>query len=132
MSSSNMLNVVNVRFSPGYYTCMEDCGEKAVIVRCDRGNVKTPCRVSVDYITEDVTAKAKADYVPVHGRLVFEPNENTHEIKIEIIDNEIFEEDSEFVVRLSNIRVTVVSPSAENGDVSLVYAHDHASQHDSG
>jgi solute carrier family 8 (sodium/calcium exchanger) len=59
----------------------------------------------VDYATEDGTAEAGLDYESASGTLLFNPGETEHIIKVPIIDDEEFEEDETFVVRLSNLQL---------------------------
>ncbi|XP_010770822.1 sodium/calcium exchanger 1-like, partial [Notothenia coriiceps] len=97
-------------FDPGTYRCLENCGSVALnVVRRggDPGNT-----VCVDYRTEDGTANAGSDYRFTEGTIVFKPGETEKEIRIEIIDDDIFEEDEHFLVHLSNVRV--ISPGGNN------------------
>ncbi|XP_035515598.1 sodium/calcium exchanger 1a [Morone saxatilis] len=92
-----------VFFDPGFYQCLENCGSVALnIVR--RGGDLTST-VSVDYRTEDGTANAGSDYQFTEGTIVFKPGETEKEIRIDIIDDDIFEEDEHFLVHLSNVKV---------------------------
>lgn len=92
-----------VFFDPGTYQCLENCGSVALnVVR--RGGDLTHT-VSVDYRTEDGTANAGSDYRFTEGTIVFKPGETEQEIRIDIIDDDIFEEDEHFLVHLSNVKV---------------------------
>ncbi|XP_013405754.1 sodium/calcium exchanger 1-like, partial [Lingula anatina] len=51
--------------------------------------------------TIDGTAEATKDYIPVKTSMVFEPNETSKYIDIEIIDDNEWEPDETFFVRLS-------------------------------
>jgi len=62
-------------------------------------------KLQVDYRTEDGTANAGSDYEFAEGTLVFKPGENLKELTVGIIDDDIFEEDEYFYVRLSNPRI---------------------------
>lgn len=93
---------VRLFFDPGHYTVFENVGEFAVTVARDGGDPQST--VCVDYNTEDGTANAETDYVPVEGTLVFRPGENQKQIIIKVIDDDVFEEDEHFYVRLSNPR----------------------------
>ena len=74
--------------------------------------------MQVDYRTEDGTANAGSDYEFAEGTLVFKPGETTKEFTVGVIDDDIFEEDEHFYVRLSNPRivhraeVSVLEPSS--------------------
>lgn len=92
-----------VFFDPSTYQCLENCGKVALnIVR--RGGDLTST-ISVDYRTEDGTANAGSDYQYTEGTVIFKPGETEKEIRINIIDDDIFEEDEHFFVHLSNVRV---------------------------
>lgn len=92
---------IRLFFDPGHYTVFENVGEFAVnVVR--EGDVSAS--VCVDYATEDGTANAGSDYIAVEGTLVFRPGETQKEIYIKVIDDDVFEEDEHFYVRLSNPR----------------------------
>uniref|UniRef100_A0A3Q3IW93 Calx-beta domain-containing protein n=2 Tax=Monopterus albus TaxID=43700 RepID=A0A3Q3IW93_MONAL len=97
-----------VLFDPGTYQCLENCGSVALNVVRRGGDLMST--ISVDYRTEDGTANAGSDYQFTEGTIVFEPGETEKEIRIDIIDDDIFEEDEHFLVHLSNVRV--ISESA--------------------
>ncbi|XP_076026788.1 sodium/calcium exchanger 1a isoform X10 [Genypterus blacodes] len=90
-------------FDPGTYQCLENCGSVALNVVRGGGDVTST--VSVDYSTEDGTANAGSDYKFTNGTIVFKPGETEKEIRIDIIDDDIFEEDEHFLVHLSNVEV---------------------------
>lgn len=92
-----------VFFDPGAYQCLENCGSVALNVV--RGGGDLTSTVAVDYRTEDGTANAGSDYCFTEGTVVFQPGETEKEIRIDIIDDDIFEEDEHFLVHLSNVRV---------------------------
>lgn len=98
-----------LRFDPDHYTIFENCGsfEVRVIRTGDIGG-----EVSVQYTTEDGTAEAGSDYEKAQGILVFGPGETEKTFKVKVIDDDVFEEDEHFYVRLSSPRgATLVSPS---------------------
>lgn len=69
-------------------------------------------QVSVFYETEDGTATAADnDYTPCKGTLVFEPMQEKATVEIAIMDDDFYEPDEEFYLKLSN-------PS-HNGEVRL-------------
>ncbi|XP_062294557.1 sodium/calcium exchanger 1-like isoform X14 [Scomber scombrus] len=90
-------------FDPGTYQCLENCGSVALNVVRRGGDLTST--VSVDYRTEDGTANAGSDYEFTEGTIVFKSGETEKEIRIEIIDDDIFEEDEHFLVHLSNVTV---------------------------
>ncbi|KAK2581724.1 hypothetical protein KPH14_002208 [Odynerus spinipes] len=105
------VNAMRVFFEPGHYTVMENVGSFEVGVTRAGGDLSKPC--TVDYTTEDGSAEAGSDYVSAKGTLIFEPGETKKTIQLSVIDDELFEEDEHFYVRLSNVSqpAMLVSPS---------------------
>ncbi|XP_059186378.1 sodium/calcium exchanger 1a isoform X4 [Centropristis striata] len=103
-------------FDPGTYQCLENCGSVALNVVRRGGDLTST--VSVDYRTEDGTANAGSDYQFTEGTVVFKPGETEKEIRIAIIDDDIFEEDEHFLVHLSNVKV-VSQEREENHEDAL-------------
>ncbi|XP_065446969.1 sodium/calcium exchanger 1 isoform X13 [Chrysemys picta bellii] len=96
--------VSKIYFEQNTYQCLENCGTVALtIVR--RGGDLTHV-VHVDFRTEDGTANAGSDYEFTEGTVVFKPGETQKEIRVGIIDDDIFEEDENFLVHLSNVQVS--------------------------
>ncbi|NXV80227.1 NAC2 protein, partial [Atlantisia rogersi] len=91
-------------FEPCLYHCLENCGSVTLSVACEQG-LEANHTFYVDYKTEDGSAKAGSDYEYSEGTLIFKPGETQKELKIGIIDDDIFEEDEHFFVRLLNLRV---------------------------
>nr|XP_040054689.1 sodium/calcium exchanger 3 isoform X2 [Gasterosteus aculeatus aculeatus] len=107
--------VSRIAFEPAVYQCLENCGAAILTVTRKGGDVNKT--IYVDYKTEDGSANAGADYEFSEGTVVFKPGEMIKEINIGIIDDDIFEEDEHFFVRLSNLRVLetedeVLSPNS--------------------
>lgn len=96
-------NVIRVYFDPGHYTVMENVGEFAAQVRREGGDAGQP--IVVDYRTEDGSASAGSDYIACHGSLLFKANETVKTLNVAIIDDDVFEEDEHFYIRLSNARL---------------------------
>ncbi|XP_069774213.1 sodium/calcium exchanger 3 isoform X1 [Narcine bancroftii] len=92
-----------VYFDPCTYQCLENCGAVSLTVTRKGGDISNV--VSVDYKTEDGSANAGADYEFSEGTLLFKAGETQKEITVGIIDDDIFEEDEHFFVRLNNIKV---------------------------
>ncbi|TKS85846.1 Sodium/calcium exchanger 1 [Collichthys lucidus] len=85
------------------HECLENCGTVAVNVVRRGGDLgKT---ISVEYRTEDGTANAGSDYEFTEGVVVFKPGETVKEIRVGIIDDDIFEEDENFLIHLSSVKV---------------------------
>ncbi|CAH2328077.1 sodium calcium exchanger 3 isoform X2 [Pelobates cultripes] len=95
--------VSKISFDPCSYQCLENCGAVLLTVVRKGGDISK--MVYVDYKTEDGSANAGADYEFTEGTLVFKPGETQKEFSVGIIDDDIFEEDEHFFVRLSNVRV---------------------------
>ncbi|XP_034053756.1 sodium/calcium exchanger 3 isoform X1 [Gymnodraco acuticeps] len=107
--------VSRITFDPAVYQCLENCGAAILTVTRRGGDINKT--IYVDYKTEDGSANAGADYEFSEGTVVFKPGEMFREINIGIIDDDIFEEDEHFFVRLGNLRVLetedeVLSPNS--------------------
>ncbi|XP_066438074.1 sodium/calcium exchanger 2 isoform X2 [Eleutherodactylus coqui] len=96
-------NTSKIFFQPCNYQCLENCGFVTLNAVCQGGDGGST--FYVDYKTEDGSANAGSDYEYSEGTLIFKPGETQKEIKIGIIDDDIFEEDEHFFVRLMNLRV---------------------------
>ncbi|XP_076145877.1 solute carrier family 8 member 4b isoform X3 [Alosa pseudoharengus] len=90
-------------FQPANHQCFENCGSLKLTVARHGGDPS--CTVKVDYRTEDGTANAGSDYEFAEGTLLFKPGEMLKEVTVGIIDDDIFEEDEYFYVRLSDPRI---------------------------
>ncbi|KAM9355808.1 sodium/calcium exchanger 3 isoform 1-T1 [Pholidichthys leucotaenia] len=95
--------VSRIAFEPAAYQCLENCGAAILTITRKGGDINKT--IYVDYKTEDGSANAGADYEFTEGTVVFKPGEMIKEINIGIIDDDIFEEDEHFFVRLGNLRV---------------------------
>ncbi|QQP54780.1 Uncharacterized protein FKW44_007721 [Caligus rogercresseyi] len=94
--------VTRIFFDPPHYTVMENVGQfEATIVR-EGGDLSVACMV--DYKTEDGTACSPEDYTEAVGVLVFGPGETEKKVTLEVADDDVFEEDEHFYMRLSNVR----------------------------
>lgn len=92
-------SIPKIVFDPSHYTVMENCG--AVDVRILRlGDFSG--HVSCDYRTEDGSAEAGSDYIAQSGTITFTPGISERFIKIDIIDDDVFEQDEAFYIQLSN------------------------------
>ncbi|XP_049895854.1 sodium/calcium exchanger 1-like [Epinephelus moara] len=105
-------------FDPGTYQCLENCGSVALNVVRRGGDLTST--ISVDYRTEDGTANVGSDYQFTQGTIVFKPGETEKEIRIDIIDDDIFEEDEHFLVHLSNVRVTSEGAGSDEREANHV------------
>lgn len=125
-------NSTRIYFEPGHYTVMESCGEFELrVVR--RGDLSSEIRV--DYETEDGSAEAGSDYVGKKGTLIFPPGVDEQRFKIEVIDDDVFEQDEHFYVRLNNVTnnallstpkvATVMILDDDHGGIFAFSAKDH-------
>ena len=110
-------SITRVFFEPGHYTVMENVGTFQCTVSRQGGNLQNT--LYVDYRTEDGTANAGSDYEYTEGTLVFHPTETHKQFSVTIIDDDIFEEDEHFYVRLTGIRV---------GNVDGMFPDDQVAQ----
>merc|ERR1712200_244732 len=60
--------------------------------------------VQVDYKTEDGTASSEGDYIEAVGTLTFGPGETKKTVTLEVLDDDVFEDDEHFYIRISNLR----------------------------
>ena len=67
------------------------------------GNLRST--LFVDFKTVDGTANAGSDYVFKEDTVVFRSGETLKKLKVEIMDDDVFEEDEYFTVQLSNVRL---------------------------
>ncbi|XP_053538531.1 sodium/calcium exchanger 1b isoform X1 [Ictalurus punctatus] len=110
--------ISKIYFDPGSYQCLENCGTVAVNVVRRGGDLNQT--VSVEFRTEDGTANAGSDYEFTEGTVVFKPGETQKEIRVGIIDDDIFEEDENFHIHLSNVRIVRESDEADNAEANHV------------
>ncbi|XP_069350086.1 sodium/calcium exchanger 1 isoform X16 [Eulemur rufifrons] len=103
--------VSKIFFEQGTYQCLENCGTVALTIIRRGGDLTNT--VFVDFRTEDGTANAGSDYEFTEGTVIFKPGETQKEIRVGIIDDDIFEEDENFLVHLSNVKVS--SEASEDG-----------------
>jgi len=94
--------VCRIMFDPPHYTVMESVGTFEVTVVRAGGDMNTT--VQVDYKTEDGTASSEGDYIEAVGTLTFGPGETQKMVTLEVLDDDVFEEDEHFYIRISNLR----------------------------
>ncbi|KAK7915853.1 hypothetical protein WMY93_011614 [Mugilogobius chulae] len=122
-------NTIYLQFDPSHYQCFENCGSMKLTV--SRHGGESGCTVKANYRTEDGTANAGSDYEFAEGTLVFKPGETTKEFTVGVIDDDIFEEDEHFYVRLSNPRivhraeVALLEPNSITSSNSMVGISSH-------
>jgi len=94
--------VTRIMFDPPHYTVMESVGTFEVTVVREGGDLNQT--VQVDYKTEDGTASHEGDYIEAIGTLTFGPGETQKMVTLEVLDDDVFEEDEHFYIRISNLR----------------------------
>merc|ERR1712080_224930 len=97
-----MGGITRVMFDPPHYTVMESVGTFEVTIVREGGDLNTT--VQVDYKTEDGTASHPGDYIEAVGTLTFGPGETQKMVTLEVLDDDVFEEDEHFYIRISNLR----------------------------
>jgi len=94
--------VTRIMFDPPHYTVMESVGTFEVTVVREGQDLNTT--LQVDYKTEDGTASSDGDYIEAVGTLTFGPGETQKMITLEVLDDDVFEDDEHFYIRISNLR----------------------------
>jgi len=94
--------VTRIMFDPPHYTVMESVGTFEVTIVREGGDLNTV--VQVDYKTEDGTASSEGDYIEASGTLTFGPGETQKQVTLEVLDDDVFEDDEHFYIRISNLR----------------------------
>merc|ERR1719278_836393 len=94
--------VCRLMFDPPHYTVMESVGTFEVTIVREGGNMNQA--IQVDYKTEDGTASSEGDYIEAVGTLTFGPNETKKTVTLEVLDDDVFEDDEHFYIRISNLR----------------------------
>merc|ERR1719260_579350 len=94
--------ITRIMFDPPHYTVMEPVGTFEVTVVREGGDMNST--IQVDYKTEDGTASHPGDYIEAVGTLTFGPGETQKMVTLEVLDDDVFEEDEHFYIRISNLR----------------------------
>jgi len=94
--------IMRVEFDPPHYTVMESVGTFPVTIVRRGGDLNVT--VQVDYKTEDGTACSDGDYTEAIGTLTFGPGETVKTVDLSVEDDDIFEEDEHFCIRIHNLR----------------------------
>merc|ERR1712200_106350 len=90
---------------------MESVGTFEVTIVREGNDLNTT--VQVDYKTEDGTASSDGDYIEASGTLTFGPGETQKMVTLEVLDDDVFEDDEHFYIRISNLRRKDGMPFAE-------------------
>merc|ERR1712033_16718 len=94
--------VCRIFFDPPHYTVMESVGTFEVTIVREGGDMNQT--IQVDYKTEDGSASSEGDYIEAIGTLTFGPGETQKMVTLEVLDDDVFEEDEHFYIRISNLR----------------------------
>merc|ERR1719410_366663 len=94
--------VCRIFFDPPHYTVMESVGTFEVTIVREGGDMNET--IQVDYKTEDGSASSEGDYIEAIGTLTFGPGETQKHVTLEVLDDDVFEEDEHFYIRISNLR----------------------------
>merc|ERR1712180_564571 len=94
--------ITRLMFDPPHYTVMESVGTFEVTIVREGGNMNQA--IQVDYKTEDGTASSEGDYIEAVGTLTFGPGETKKTVTLEVLDDDVFEDDEHFYIRISNLR----------------------------
>jgi solute carrier family 8 (sodium/calcium exchanger) len=94
--------VTRVMFDPPHYTVMESVGTFEVTIIREGNDMNTV--LQVDYKTEDGSASSPGDYIEAIGTLTFGPGVTSQMVTLECLDDDVFEEDEHFYIRISNLR----------------------------
>merc|ERR1711963_228078 len=103
--------ICRIMFDPPHYAVMESVGTFEVTVVREGGDVNST--VQVDYKTEDCSASSEGDYIEAIGTLTFGPGETQKMVTLEVLDDDVFEEDEHFYIRISNLRRKDGKPFAQ-------------------
>merc|ERR1719381_46037 len=103
--------VTRIMFDPPHYTVMESVGTFEVTIVREGNDLNTT--VQVDYKTEDGTASSDGDYIEASGTLTFGPGETQKMVTLEVLDDDVFEDDEHFYIRISNLRRKAGMPISE-------------------
>jgi solute carrier family 8 (sodium/calcium exchanger) len=94
--------VMRLFFDPPHYTVMENIGSFEVTIVREGGDLNST--VQVDYKTEDGTACSDGDYTEAIGTLTFGPGVTEQKVTLSVEDDDVFEEDEHFYIRIHNPR----------------------------
>ena len=77
-----------------------------------------PYRITVDYMTSDVTATAGQDYTAVEGRLVFRPGEDTKTVRVPVLDDAHDEGSETLKLTLHNPKRVIIADGEATGIIT--------------
>lgn len=110
-----------ITFSNDPYTVKEDDG-KVTITVSNNGGQGTP---SVDYETQDDSAKSPSDFTAKSGTIQFIQGESESSIQVSIKDDKADEPNEMFLVKLSNAGGACVPPPGIQEDTATVTIQDN-------
>eukprot|EP00929_Paragymnodinium_shiwhaense_P063162 TRINITY_DN31572_c1_g2_i1.p1 TRINITY_DN31572_c1_g2~~TRINITY_DN31572_c1_g2_i1.p1 ORF type:complete len:824 (-),score=259.11 TRINITY_DN31572_c1_g2_i1:119-2590(-) len=91
----------SIEFEATYHSVPESIGKMPVKVMRTGDTSK---ELTVKYKTEDGTAEQEKDYIAVEGTLTFKPGETEQIFKVEILDDDDFEDDEDFFCKLFDLK----------------------------
>ncbi len=97
----------NVLFSSGHYSVDEKVGAAEITVVLDRSWSQT---VTVDYYTQDGTARAGNDYTATSGALVFAPGTPSKTFAVPVVDDGVYEGPETVYLWLTHARNANIVP----------------------
>lgn len=110
-SGSSLDEATRVFFQPNIYSVLENIGTFEVSVVREGRDLNE--QLIVEYRTEDGSATAGTDYVGASGTIVFNPGETVQNIKLQVIDDDVFEDEEHFFVQLTDVRSPGTKTSAK-------------------
>lgn len=90
----------DIAFDSLSYTAEEDSGNVTLTV--NRGPARASLVTAFNYATSNGTAKAGTDYAAGSGTVTFNPGELSKTVTIPILDDNVYEGDETFTVKLTN------------------------------
>ena len=73
--------------------------------------------IAVDYETRDLTATSNQDFQPVEGSLMFAPGEREKQIPVSVIDDDIYEDNEELQLVLTNPVNVILDRTRAKGSI---------------
>ncbi|XP_068208798.1 sodium/calcium exchanger Calx-like isoform X3 [Palaemon carinicauda] len=106
-----------IDFHAGSCAVMEDIG-KFKVALCRSGRLDN--RVSVRVETIDGTATEEQDYVPINEVITFDPEETEKLVEVEIINDNQWEPDEEFFLKISLLMNSEEREGVQLGRISIM------------
>jgi len=106
-----------IQFASNCFYCRE--GSPSVSIEVVRAG---PCanRATVDYHTEDGSAKARQKYVPATGTLTFAPGVTRASLNVNLLENDSFDTTLDFHVLLNNANGATIGRHLHNCQIIII------------